>query len=205
LKRQGIQKVSARVRRGTTMLNQIQLPMNSFPELETGNLRLRELVPTDAEAVYRIYADDRVTRFYDLDTFDDVRQATELIRRQRARFQRGEGLRWGITQRENNVIIGTAGYVFSQHNAQGGIGYDLARPYWRKGIMSEALLLVIHYGFSSLKLNRIQALVIPGNRASVGLLMKLGFQEEGLLRDYAFFKGRYNDLISFALLRRDYG
>jgi ribosomal-protein-alanine N-acetyltransferase len=186
------------------MLNQIQLPMNSFPGLETGNLRLRELVPTDAEAVYRIYADDRVTRFYDLDTFDDVRQATELIRRQRARFQRGEGLRWGIAQRANNVIIGTAGYVFSQHNAQGGIGYDLARPYWRKGIMSEALLLVIHYGFSSLKLNRIQALVIPGNRASVGLLMKLGFQEEGLLRDYAFFKGRYNDLISFALLRRDY-
>ena len=71
--------------------------------------------------------------------------------------------------------------------------------------MSEALPLVIHYGFLSLKLNRIQALVIPGNSASVGLLMKLGFEEEGLLRDYAFFKGRYNDLISFALLKRDYG
>jgi ribosomal-protein-alanine N-acetyltransferase len=187
------------------MINQIQLPMNSFPELVTANLRLRELVPADAEAVYRIYADEEVTRFYDLDTFDDVRQATELIRRQRARFERGEGLRWGIAQQANNVIIGTAGYVFSQHNAQGGIGYDLARPYWRKGIMSEALLLVIHYGFSSLKLNRIQALVIPGNSASVRVLMKLGFEEEGLLRDYAFFKGRYNDLISFALLKRDYG
>lgn len=187
------------------MINQIQLPIKSFPELKTANLRLRELVLTDAEAVLRIYSDEEVTRFYDLDTFDDVRQAAELIRRQRSRFERGEGLRWGIAQLANNVIIGTVGYVFSQHNAQGGIGYDLARSYWRKGIMSEALPLVIHYGFLSLKLNRIQALVIPGNIASVGLLIKLGFEEEGLLRDYAFFKGRYNDLISFSLLRRDYG
>ncbi len=187
------------------MINQIQIPMTTFPELVTANLHLRELVPTDAEAVYRIYVEEEVTRFYDLDTFDDIRQATELIRRQRSRFERGEGLRWGIAQRANNVIIGSVGYVFSQHNAQGGIGYDLARPYWRKGIMTEALRLVIHYGFSSLKLNRIQALVIPGNSASVGLLTKLGFEEEGLLRDYAFFKGRYNDLICYALLKRDYG
>jgi ribosomal-protein-alanine N-acetyltransferase len=186
------------------MINQIQLPVSSFPELQTANLRLRELVPTDAEAVYRLFADEEVTRYYDLDSFHDIRQATELISRQRTRFERGEIIRWGIAQRENNKVIGTVGYVFKPPNAQGGIGYDLARPYWRKGFMSEALHLVIHYGFSSLKLNRIQALVLPGNTASAGLLAKLGFREEGLLRDYAFFKGRYNDMLCFALLRRDY-
>ena len=49
--------------------------------------------------------------------------------------------------------------------------------------MTEALRLVIRYGFSSLRLNRIQALVVPGNEASMGLLLKLGFSLEGLLRD----------------------
>jgi ribosomal-protein-alanine N-acetyltransferase len=69
--------------------------------------------------------------------------------------------------------------------------------------MTEALKLIIHYGFATLKLNRIQALVIPGNKPSVRLLLKLGFQEEGLLREYAFFKGRYHDLICYSLLSRE--
>ena len=186
------------------MLNQIQLPTTGFPEFTTANLRLRELISTDAEAVNRIFADEEVTKHYDLDTFYDIRQAQELIRRQRIRFEKGEGLRWGITQRENNIVIGTVGYVFNQENVQGGLGYELAKPYWRRGIMTEALSIVVRYGFSSLGLNRIQALVMPGNEASIGLLRKLGFKQEGLLRDYAFFKGRYNDLLCYSLLRKEY-
>jgi len=186
------------------MLNQIQIPMTAFPELVTANLRLRELVSSDAESVLRIYSDEEVTRYYDLDTYTDIKQASELIHQQRLRHERGESLRWGISQQANNIIIGTVGFVFNQQNMQGGIGYDLARPYWRKGIMHETLRIIIRYGFSSLRLNRIQALVIPGNSASIGLLQKLDFTEEGLLREYAFFKGRYNDLICFSLLKGEY-
>ena len=91
------------------MLNQIQIPMTAFPELVTTNLRLRELVPSDAESVLRIYSDEEVTRYYDLDTYTDLKQASELIHRQRLRFERGEGLRWGISQQANNIIIGTVG------------------------------------------------------------------------------------------------
>ena len=184
----------------------IQIPnlLTSFPELETPNLRLRELLPPDAEAVYRIFANDEVTRYYDLDTFTSTRQATELIRRQRQLFERGEGVRWGITQQANDVVIGTVGMIFSEQNAQGGIGYDLAQPYWRMGLMTETLRMIIHFGFATVRLNRIQALVVPGNAASIGLLKKLEFQYEGLLRDYAFFKGRYNDLKCFSLIKREY-
>ena len=186
------------------MLQQIHIPTTGFPEFTTANLHLRELISNDAEAVLRIFADKEVTRYYDLDTFRDLSQASELIRRQRIRFERGEVMRWGITQKENNIVIGTVGYVFNQDNAQGGLGYDLASPYWRRGIMTEALRLVMRYGFSSLRLNRIQALVVPGNVPSIGLLQKLGFTEEGLLRQYAFFKGRYQDLICFSVLRSEF-
>ena len=184
-------------------MRQLNFPPDSFPLLETANLNLRELHPGDAEAVFRLFADDEVTRFYDFDSFTSVGQAVDLIARQSARFARGEGVRWGITQRDTDVVIGTVGLLVEQKNATGGLGYDLARPYWRLGIMSEALAMIIRFGFRTVNLNRQQALVVPGNIASLALLHKLGFTEEGLLRQHSYFKGRYQDVISLSLLRED--
>jgi ribosomal-protein-alanine N-acetyltransferase len=185
-------------------MRQINVPLPAFPTLETANLRLREIVPTDAEAIFRVFADEEVTRYYDLEAFANLDQARSHIGRQATRYQRGELIRWGICQKANDVLIGSVGVAIYQHNAQGGLGYELARPYWRKGIMSEALAMVIRFSFRTLNLNRLQALVMPGNQASAGLLDRLGFTEEGLLRDYAFFKGRYQDLICYSLLRREW-
>ena len=184
-------------------MRQLNFPLDTFPLLETANLRLRELVPGDAEAVFRLFADDEVTRFYDFDSFTSVGQAVDLIASQSARFARGEAVRWGITQQSTDVVIGTVGLVVEEANATGGLGYDLARPYWRLGIMSEALAIIIRFSFRTINLNRLQALVVPGNIASLKLLEKLDFTEEGLLRQHAYFKGRYQDLISLSLLRQD--
>ena len=184
-------------------MRQLNFPLDAFPLLETANLHLRELVPGDAEAIFRLFADDEVTRFYDFDSFTSVTQAVDLIARQSARFARGEGVRWGITQRNTDVVIGTVGLLVEMTHATGGLGYDLARPYWRLGIMSEALAIIIRFGFRTVNLNRLQALVVPGNIASLKLLEKLNFTEEGLLRQHSFFKGRYQDLISLSLLRQD--
>jgi ribosomal-protein-alanine N-acetyltransferase len=184
-------------------MRQLHFPLNTFPLLETANLHLRELVPADTEAVFRLFSDDEVTRFYDFDSFTSVGQAADLIARQSVRFARGEGLRWGITQRDMDVVIGTVGLLVEQKNATGGLGYDLARPYWRLGIMSEALSMIVRFGFRTVNLNRQQALVVPGNIASLGLLKKLGFTEEGLLRQHSYFKGRYQDVVSLSLLREE--
>ena len=62
------------------------------------------------------------------------------------------------------------------------LGYDLARPHWNRGIMTEALTAVLPFGFEKMALNRIEALVITGNEASYRLLARLGFQQEGTLR-----------------------
>lgn len=185
-------------------MQQVLFPPATFPILETVNLRLRELVPSDAEHVLRIFADDEVTRYYDFDTFTSLGQAADLIIKQATRYEKGEAIRWGITQKANDVVIGTVGLVIGRSSAIGGLGYDLAQPYWRRGIMTEALRIVISYSFQAVNLNRLQALVMPGNVASMNLLKKLGFVEEGILREYTFFKGRYQDLHCFSLLRREF-
>ncbi len=72
--------------------------------------------------------------------------------------------------------------------------------------MTEALRAMAQYGFektppTGLALNRIEALVVPGNVASARVLTKVGFQREGVLREYGFWKNRFWDLEMFALLK----
>ena len=68
--------------------------------------------------------------------------------------------------------------------------------------MTEALGLVLDFGFDRMGLNRIEAVVFRDNAASCGLLEKLGFEREGLLREYEYLRGRYEDMAMYSLLRR---
>ena len=116
------------------------------------------------------------------------------------RFEQGEGIRWGIVRRADGQLIGTCGYnrLFKRH-FRGIIGYDLGRAYWGQDYMAEALRTMLAYGLATLNLHRIEALVMPGNERSVRVLEKLGFQEEGILRGYGFWKDQFWDLRCFSL------
>ncbi len=175
-----------------------------FPVIETQRLILREMVQKDAEAVYHIFSDAEVMRYYDMPAFTAIEEAQALIARQCQRFEQKERFRWGIALKSTNSIIGTGGYVdWNKHWHCGELGYDLAHAYWRQGIMSEAILAMIGFGFTSMELNRIEAEVMPQNSASTQLLRKLGFHEEGIRREYGFWGGAFHDLILFSLLKRE--
>lgn len=182
----------------------LQLPLSSFPELQTINLRLRQLSAGDSHALFQIYSNSDVTRFYELETFHSVQDALALINIESARWDRGEAVRWGITQLQNEIVIGTCGLLFDSKNHTAALGYDLAQPYWRRGIMTEALTIVIRFTFLTLGINRLQAMVMPENTPSTRLLESLGFSKEGLLRQAAYFKGRYHNMICYALLKPDW-
>ncbi|MDM9379556.1 GNAT family protein [Chlorogloeopsis sp. ULAP01] len=174
----------------------------NFPQLETKNLILREIQLVDAPAIFEIFADDEVTKFHDLETFTCLEQAQCLIERRRERFENKQGIRWGIARKEDNIIIGSCGYGI-KNEFQAEIGYELARVHWQKGIMTEALKAIINWGFHQLALNRIEAMVMRENISSVKLLGNLGFVEEGILREYGFWKGHFHDLKVFSLLKRE--
>jgi ribosomal-protein-alanine N-acetyltransferase len=178
----------------------------SFPRLETARLILRELSPSDAGSVFAILSDDHVTRYYDDDPFMGVSQARSQIEAWAGGYRNGRCIRWGIALNADNVIIGSCGYYgFHGLHMRGAIGYELARSFWRQGIMTEALSAIIGFGFEEIGLNRIQATVMPENIGSVKLLEKLGFSSEGILRAYEMWGGKgYVDLLMFSLLRDEY-
>ena len=176
----------------------------TFPQLETERLILRELHSGEAESLFAILGDKEVTEFYDDEVFRDVSQASEQIEAWAAGVKAGRGVRWGIARRDNDEIIGTSGYygVHSWHK-RAGIGYVLGRSFWRQGIMTEALGAVIEFGFNVIGLNRIEAVVMPKNEASLRLLTGLGFTQEGILREYENWSDKgCVDLMMFSLLRR---
>lgn len=184
----------------------LDVVFDAFPQLETERLALRDLHSSDAESLFAVLGDEEVAEFYDDEVFRDVSQASEQIEAWAAGFRARRCVRWGIAQRENGEIIGTCGYYgFHSWHKRAGIGYELARSFWRQGIMTEALDAIIEFGFKKIGLNRIEAVVMLENEGSVRLLEGLGFRQEGVLREYENWgdKGRV-DLMMFSLLRREH-
>jgi ribosomal-protein-alanine N-acetyltransferase len=132
-------------------------------------------------------------------------QAEDLIKNWNDRFHNSQGIRWGITHKNEDRIIGTCGFHnYSKEHYKTEIGYELAPEYWRQGIMTEVLRAVIKYGFEQLKLNRLEAFIDPDNISSRKLLEKSGLSEEGLLREYFFEKNIFVDAVIYSILKKEY-
>lgn len=86
----------------------------------------------------------------------------------------------------------------------GSLGYWIGAPYARQGYMSEALAALLDFAYGPLGLHRVEAACLPHNAASRRLLLKLGFEEEGLARGYLRIAGRWQDHVLYGLLAEDF-
>jgi ribosomal-protein-alanine N-acetyltransferase len=84
------------------------------------------------------------------------------------------------------------------------LGYWIGEPHARQGYMSAALPLVLDFAFGRLHLHRVEAACLPNNVPSRALLKKIGFQQEGLARQYLCIRGKWQDHVLFAILREDW-
>jgi len=175
--------------------------LQTFPLLETERLVLRQMEREDAKDIFLFLADEETMRFYD-PPFIQFEQAEKSILRHQKRFTDQEAIRWGITLKGKDKVVGNCGYSWDAENFGAVLSYILAKPYWNKGIMSEALAAILHFGFDSCQLHRIEAQVALPNHASAQVLRKLGFQEEGLLRERLYVDNQFYDEKMFALLNK---
>lgn len=179
----------------------------TFPELETERLRLRQIVADDTATWLALFNQPDVIRY--LIDFDqpqtELAEVEAIIAWTQTIFSEQTGLRWAITLKPEPRMIGTCGFNhITRKNRSGEIGYELAHAYWRRGIMREALGAVLQFGFQQLALHRIEADVTVGNDASAGLLRGLGFTHEGTWRDKAYARGQFHGLWQFGLLAHEW-
>jgi [ribosomal protein S5]-alanine N-acetyltransferase len=83
----------------------------------------------------------------------------------------------------------------------GSIGYWIGAPFARRGYMTEAVRALIPFGFTALRLHRLEAACIPGNAASARILEKTGFQREGYAREYLCINGVWQDHLLYARVK----
>ncbi len=176
----------------------------SFPTLETERLLLRQLTPADDAAVLRFRGDPEVQK-YNAPPFTTIYEARDLIHWLNRQFADHSTIAWGVTLKGVDVVIGLCGYNYwDQYHQRASVGYDLAQTYWGQGIMPEALQAVVKFGFERMNLNRIEAEVAAVNQASLRVMAKLGFRQEGILSGHYFDNGKFHDDIVFAFLRANY-
>lgn len=176
-----------------------------FPIIKTERLTLRKLNQDDTEKIFEIFSNPRVMQCYGKFPMKERSEASELINRFSMAFESSEAIRWGIELSRSQELIGTCGYHnWKKTHKRAEIGYELSEESWGFGYMKEAVSAIIRYGFAEMELNRIEANVYPENISSEQLLKKLGFGFEGLLREYAYFRGQYQDLNMFSFLKKDY-
>ncbi|RFB13565.1 N-acetyltransferase [Bacillus sp. HNG] len=173
-----------------------------FPKLETERLRIREIVHSDAQGIFDCFSNHDVTRYYGQDPITELKQAEQFVEFFEKSYIEKRGIRWGIELKEREGLIGTIGFnAWSPKHKRAEIGYELHPQYWRKGYISEAASEVIRYGFNELGLTRIGAVVFLENEASNDLLKKLGFEKEGVLRNYMYQNGVPHDTNVYSLLK----
>jgi [ribosomal protein S5]-alanine N-acetyltransferase len=177
---------------------------STIPELTTARLRLRAPHPRDAVAFLDILGDPEVTRYTNVRTFTTLADAQAAVERLGRRYAERDTIRWAIELVEHGEVIGTVGLLrFDFEHRRAEVGYEIGRRFWGRGLMPEAAAAVIRYGFDVLGLHQIEAGVLPGNDASVRVLQKLGFTEEGMRRDYLYFNDRFYSFRWFSLLETD--
>jgi ribosomal-protein-alanine N-acetyltransferase len=180
--------------------------MSDFPKLNTERLVLREILPSDAASLLAIHGDPETMKWFGTDPILDIHQAQQLVQNFAAwRELPNPGTRWGIQVAGEWALVGSCG-LFKWNRAwkSCSLGYELARAAHGQGYMQEALLRIIDWGWREMSLNRIEAQVHPDNLASLRVLEKLGFKQEGRMRQGGYWLGQYQDLLALALLRQDW-
>lgn len=103
-------------------------------------------------------------------------------------------------------LVGNCGFMqidLRHRNAEIGIFIGDKR-FWNKGYGSEAMRLMVQYGFNTINLNRVYLYVFETNVRGIRCYEKAGFKHEGRLRQAIFQNGQYIDLLVMGLLRSEW-
>lgn len=185
----------------------MQRPAPAFPTLGTSRLQLREITQADAPALLALHGDAALMRWYGSEPLASLAAAQGLVRVFDGwRQQANPGVRWGLVRTEDEAtLLGTCGlFGWNRTWRKCTLGYELAAAAQGQGLMREALAAALDWGFVAMDLNRVEALVHPDNAPSIAVLQRLGFVQEGRLRQVARFGGQQHDMLQWALLREDW-
>jgi len=177
------------------------LDFSTFPMLYTKRLLLRPVTKADANEVFTLRSDSNVMKYIDRPRATTIDDALNLIQKIENGITNNEGIAWALTLKENTTLIGIISFHrIEKENYRAEIGYLLASGFHRKGLMQEAVTAVLDYGFHTMKLHSVEAIINPANDISAKLLEKNGFAREAYFKENYYFNSRFLDSAVYSLL-----
>jgi ribosomal-protein-alanine N-acetyltransferase len=122
-----------------------------------------------------------------------------MVRRYSAQARAGEALPWAVAYRGELVGQLTVSGITWGSARMGSAGYWVARDVAGRGVIPTALALAVDHCFFTVGLHRIEVNIRPENTASLRVVQKLGFRQEGIRERFLHIDGDWRDHLSFAL------
>lgn len=179
-----------------------------MPTVETERLRLKMFTPSYFEALYRLLSDPEVVKYV------GNRQPVPRAETEKALASFGKHWdrygfgRWAIIEKGTEEFVGFGGLRMLFEKPE--IVYHLAKPFWGLGLATEMARAVLRYGFEEHDFEKIVAIAMPENKASIRVMEKIGMDYEGPANyydidvvEYAIFRENFRVDDSFYLLDED--
>jgi [ribosomal protein S5]-alanine N-acetyltransferase len=179
------------------------------PLIRGDGVYLRPAITADFTAWAHLRAESRafLTPWEPTWPEDDLTRAAfrRRLRRQVEDMSRDESFTFLIFDSVTDALLGglTVGGIRRGVAQAATLGYWMGERYAGKGRMTRAVAAATRYGFSTLRLHRIEAACLPENKASTTLLERNGFQREGFARAYLKIDGAWRDHVLYALIENE--
>jgi len=144
--------------------------------LDTARLILRHLEPCDLDALFALYRDPDVRRYFPDGTLTlaETREELDWFRHGHPTFP-ALGL-WATVERSSGAFLGRCGLLPWEIDGKQEVelAYLIDKTRWGEGLATEAALAIVNYAQRQLKLDRLICLIMPGNVASTTVAEKVG-------------------------------
>lgn len=147
--------------------------------LTTQRCVVRETTVEDVDSFYRIYAEPSITEYMEnlfAERDEEIAYTKDYMKKVYAFY--GYGM-WTVLEKESGEVIGRAGITWREGYDLPELGFVFGVPWQGQGYAYEVCSAILAYAREELLMERVQALVQPGNVRSLGLCEKLGFVQDG--------------------------
>lgn len=185
------------------IMNKIEF--TPFPFITTECLDLTELALEDEKEVFILKSDKKVLRFMDRPKSKTIEEARQFIKYIKDGIIKNKWILWAIRVKGNEKLVGTVClWNIYEHESRADIGYELLPNFHGKGIMQEAVAVVIKYGFETMNLYSIEAVVNANNQKSIKLLKRNHFTIMKKFREKSSFQDKISEMEIYELMNKRY-
>ena len=175
--------------------------MTNQIEIKTERLILKSITPTIIHELFNTKSKEEIIKYFGINEtgYEHYKEMHE----KGIETHRISIFVFLLIEKETGLPIGECGFhTWNKTHNRTEVFYNMFNDQnKKKGLMTEALKAVLNYGFTELKLHRVEALIDSQNEPSLKLLLRYGFSKEGTMREDYVVDGKNEDSDCYSLLK----